>query len=77
MPFVREWPEVRRFVRAGRFMAQFIGAEMLLVSFRTDPKTVAAVLPRPLRPVGEPLAAAFVARYPKTNFAVAYNEGAI
>jgi len=77
MPFVREWPEVRRFARAGRFMAQFTGAEMLLVSFRTDPKTVAAVLPRPLRPAGEPLAAAFVARYPATNFGVTYHEGAL
>ena len=77
MPFVREWSDVRRFARAGRFLAQFTGAEMLLVSFHTDPKTVAAVLPRPLRPAGEPLAAAFVARYPKTNFGVAYNEGAL
>jgi acetoacetate decarboxylase len=77
MPFVREWSELRRFARAGQFMSQFTGAEMLLVSFRTDPKAVAAVLPRPLRPAGEPLAAAFVARYPQTNFGVTYNEGAL
>ncbi len=77
MPFVREWPEVLRLVRAGRFMSQFGGAEMLLVSFRTDPKTVAAVLPRPLRPAAEPLAHAFVARYRETNFGVTYHEGAL
>ncbi len=77
MPFVREWSDVRRFARAGPFMTQFTGAEMLLVSFRTDPKIVAALLPRPLRPAAEPLAAAFVARYPETNFGVTYNEGAL
>lgn len=77
MPFVREWSELRRSARAGQFMSQFSGAEMLLVSFRTDPEAVAAVLPRPLRPGGEPLAAAFVARYPQTNFGVTYNEGAL
>ena len=47
------------------------------MSFRTDPKVVAGVLPRPLRPPGEPLAAAFVTRYPKTNFGVTYHEGAL
>ena len=77
MPFVREWSDMWRFLRAGQFMSQFTGAEMLVVSFRTDPKTVAAVLPRPLRPAREPLATAFVARYPETNFGVAYNEGAL
>jgi acetoacetate decarboxylase len=77
MPFVREWSDMRRFARAGLFLAQFTGAEILMVSFRTDPKTVAAILPRPLRPTAEPLAAAFVARYPETNFGVAYREGAL
>ncbi len=47
------------------------------MSFRTEPKAVAAVLPRPLRLAGEPLAAAFVARYPETNFGLTYNEGAL
>jgi acetoacetate decarboxylase len=77
MPFVREWPELRRFARAGQFLSQYPGAEMVLVSFRTDPKTVAAILPRPLRPAGEPLGAAFVAHYPQTNFGVTYHEGAL
>jgi acetoacetate decarboxylase len=77
MPFVREWSDVRRLARSGQFLAQFTGAEMLAVSFRTDPKVVAAVLPRPLRPAGDPLAVAFVARYPETNFGVTYSEGAL
>ena len=77
MPFVRKWPEVWRFVRAGQFMAQFTGAEKLWVTFLTDPKAVTAILPRPLRADGEPLARAFVARYPETNFGVTYNEGAL
>jgi acetoacetate decarboxylase len=77
VPFVREWSEVWKFARAGQFMGQFTGAEMLLVSYRTDPKTVTAVLPRPLRPADDPLAAAFVARYPETNFGLTYNEGGL
>jgi acetoacetate decarboxylase len=77
MPFVREWAELWRFLRSGQFVSQFTGAEMVWVTFRTDPKAVATVLPRPLRPAGEPLAGAFVARYPQTNFGVTYNEGAL
>ena len=77
MPFVREWSELRRFARAGQFMTQFTGAEKLWVTFLTDPKKVAAILPRPLRSASEPLARAFVARYPETNFGVTYNEAAL
>ncbi len=68
MPFVREWSDVRRFIRAGQFTARFTGAEILSVTFRTDPKVAAALLPRPLRPAGEPLARVFVTRCPETNF---------
>ncbi len=39
MPFIRESSELRRSARAGQFMSQLTGAEMLLVGFRTDPKT--------------------------------------
>lgn len=68
---------LRAIARAGVFTAEFIGAEMIIVRFRTDPRVVARVLPRPLRPAPEPLATAFVARYPETNFGVSYNEGAL
>jgi acetoacetate decarboxylase len=50
---------------------------MLLARFRTDPDVVKAILPRPLGPADEPLALAFVARYPETNFGVSYSEGAL
>ena len=35
------------------------------------------MVPRPLPPAAEPLAQAIVARYPRTNFGVAYNEAAV
>lgn len=45
--------------------------------YRTDRAAIARVLPKPLTPAAEPLAFAFVARYPQTNFGSAYNEGAL
>jgi acetoacetate decarboxylase len=50
---------------------------MLWAQFRTDPDVVRAILPKPLGPADEPLARAFVARYPETNFGVSYSEGAL
>jgi acetoacetate decarboxylase len=50
---------------------------MLWAQFRTDPDVVRAILPKPLGPADEPLAQAFVARYPETNFGVSYSEGAL
>jgi len=55
----------------------FTGAEMLIASYRTRASVVADLLPRPLRPTRKPLAVAFIARYPETNFGPAYNEGAL
>ncbi len=63
-------------VRAG-FVPQLVGAEMLWAAYRTDPAAVARILPHPLRPLPEPLALAFVARYPETNFGSVYREGAL
>lgn len=57
--------------------AKFPGAEMLFAIYRTDPAVVAEILPKPLEPFAEPLAFAFVARYPETNFGSVYNEGAL
>ncbi len=57
--------------------AKFFGAEMLTVLFRTDPEVVARILPKPLKPYREPLAMAFIAKYPETNFDCVYNEGAL
>ena len=50
---------------------------MLRVAFMADASVVETVLPKPLEPLDEPIAAAFIARYPETNFGVSYNEGAL
>jgi acetoacetate decarboxylase len=55
----------------------FYDAEMVYVMFRTDPDVVNRIVPEPLKPSAEPYAAAFVARYPKTNFGSVYNEAAL
>lgn len=69
--------EAQHLQAAQPFMAEFTDAEVLSLVFRTDPAFVADVVPRPLRPAPEPLAQAFVARYPRTNFGVTYNEAAM
>lgn len=63
-------------LRASLSTAQFAGAEVLHAVYRTDPAVVARVLPKPLR-MAEPIAVAFVAHYPETNFGPGYNEGAL
>jgi acetoacetate decarboxylase len=77
MPYKMEFKELRRLIAAMPYLAEFVGAEMLMVRFRTDPDVVASVLPRPLKAPAEPLGMAFVARYPETNFGLRYNEGAL
>jgi acetoacetate decarboxylase len=57
--------------------AEFVGAQMLIVRFRTDPAVVEEVLPNGLHPGAEPSGVAFVASYPETNFDCVYNEGAL
>lgn len=69
--------EMQRLQAAQPFMPEFTDAEVLSVVFRTDPAFVANVVPRPVRPADEPLAQAFVAHYPRTNFGVTYNEAAM
>jgi acetoacetate decarboxylase len=78
MPYVVSKHDVRRIVSAGPFLAEFHGAEMLLVRFRTEGAVVADILPPPLRaPNGDAYGLAFVARYPDTNFGLSYCEGAV
>ncbi len=55
----------------------FFNAEMLTVVWETKPEIVQRLLPPPLKPAKRPLAAAFLANYPETNFGVAYQEGAL
>jgi len=64
-------------LRSAPMVAEFVGAEMLMAAFQTEPSAIAKILPRPLRPTAEPIAFAFVARYPQTNFGSIYEEGAL
>jgi len=64
-------------LRSAPLVAEFIGAEMLMAAFQTEPSAIAKILPRPLRPTAQPIAFAFVARYPQTNFGSSYHEGAL
>jgi acetoacetate decarboxylase len=55
----------------------FYDAEMLTVFWETKPEIVKRLLPPPLKPGKRPLALAFVANYPSTNFGVNYLESAL
>lgn len=77
MQYHRSPEDIRRFLRAGPFVARFTDAELLSAIGRTEPDYAAAVLPRPLRPTSDPRFMAFVAHYPTTNFGISYREGAL
>ncbi len=64
-------------LRNANWTAEFMGAEVLAAVFRTDPDVLEQILPRPLRSPSNPLALAFVAHYPQTNFGTVYNEAAL
>ncbi|MEW6440537.1 MAG: acetoacetate decarboxylase family protein [bacterium] len=74
MGFVRTLEQIA----AGyRETADFYDAQMLFVFWETRPDIVQRLLPPPLEPAERPLAMAFVANYPRTNFGVAYLESAL
>src|SRR5512136_2111901 len=74
MGFVKTFEEIMTNTRA---TADFYDAEMLMVFWETKPEVVAKLLPAPLNPAAIPLAMAFVAWYPSTNFDVTYHESAL
>lgn len=76
MLYALDRSQLKRF-RRNDLMFEFRGVEMLSAVFRTDPDVVRAILPKPLAAADEPLAQAFVARYPETNFGLTYSEGAL
>lgn len=55
----------------------FYDAEFLVSYWETKPEIVKRLLPPPLKPTIHPIANAFVAYYPKTNFGVTYKEAAV
>lgn len=74
MGFVKSFEEILANTRA---TADFYDAEMLTVFWETKPEIIARLLPAPLKPAAQPIAMAFVANYPKTNFDVTYKESAL
>ena len=74
MGFVKTFQEIMSYTRP---TADFYGAEMLTVFWETKPEMVAKLLPPPLKPAAQPIAMAFVANYPRTNFDVVYKESAL
>ncbi|MGA3117549.1 MAG: acetoacetate decarboxylase family protein [Syntrophobacteraceae bacterium] len=74
MGFVKSFEEI---LASRRETADFYDAEMLAVFWETKPEIVARLLPPPLKCAEYPLAYAFVAHYPRTNFDVTYHESAL
>lgn len=74
MGFVKTYEEIADMQRE---TGEFYEAKMLTVVWETRPETVARLLPPPLEPADRPLALAFIADYPKTNFGVTYLEAAL
>ncbi|HOM29451.1 MAG TPA: acetoacetate decarboxylase family protein [Deltaproteobacteria bacterium] len=74
MGFVKTFNEIMANTRS---TADFYDAEMLTVFWETKPEIVARLLPPPLKPAAMPIAMAFVAWYPATNFDVTYHESAL
>lgn len=74
MGFVKTFEQIMAGARA---TADFYDAEMLTVFWETKPEIVARLVPAPLEPAALPIAMAFVAWYPATNFETVYRETAL
>lgn len=74
MSFLKTLDEIEK-LRKETF--DFYSAEMLNVFWETKPEIVERLLPPPLKPSKRPIANAFVANYPKTNFGLPYFESAL
>jgi acetoacetate decarboxylase len=74
MGFVKTLSEILSYAKP---TADFYGAEMLIVFWETKPEIIAKLLPPQLKPADQPIAMAFVADYPRTNFDVTYKESAL
>lgn len=61
----------------GKPTADFTDAEMLWLVWETTPEAISTLLPPPLKPAAKPVAMAFLADYPSTNFSVPYKESAL
>jgi acetoacetate decarboxylase len=77
MGFVKTRDELKATARAKAGVYEFYGAEMLVVMWETKAEIIRRLLPPPLEPADRPLATAFVAFYPRTNFGPSYYESAL
>jgi len=77
MGFVKSYDELGGIARSKGGLYEFYGAEMLTVMWETKREIVKRLLPPPLKPTRRPLAMAFVAYYPKTNFCPPYYEAGL
>jgi acetoacetate decarboxylase len=74
MGFVKSFQEIMANIKP---TADFFDAEILMVFWETKPEIIARLLPPPLKPAKDPVAMAFVANYPRTNFDISYKESAL
>lgn len=74
MGFVKTFEEIMANTRS---TADFYDAEMLMVFWETKPEIIARLLPPLLKPANDPIAMAFVADYPATDFDCVYKESAL
>lgn len=74
MGFVKPLEEMLKYATES---SDFYDAETLTVIWETRPLIVKRLLPPPLKPAKRPIAMAFIANYPRTNFDVAYRESAL
>jgi len=77
MGFVKSHKELEKTARGRGGLYEFYNAEMLVVMWETKAEIIKRLLPPPLKPTKRPLATAFVAHYPETNFGASYYEGAL
>lgn len=75
MGFVATPQQAARFRDRESF--DYYDAEILSIVWETSPEIVKRLLPPPLKPAKRPLATAFVATYPRTNFSLSYREAAL
>jgi acetoacetate decarboxylase len=74
MSFVKSPQELSQL---GQNNPKFFDAEMIFAIWLTKLEVVERLLPPPLKPAGFPLAIAFIANYPRTNFGLRYREAAL
>lgn len=75
MSFKKTTEEIENIFRLNT--GDFYDAEVISVYWETKPEIVEKLLPPPLKPAKHPVATAFVADYPRTNFGVSYKEAAL